>query len=125
MKRTLAILAVVVLASCGREDLSGSGDSGIEGIVYIGPSCPVVQEGSPCPDRTFAATVEIVRDGEVVGSFSTGEDGAFRVPLEPGTYVLQGVSPDEGGLPFAKPVDVTVEPGSFTHVDVLFDSGIR
>ena len=126
MKRLVLLVALAAfLASCGSSDVSGSGDSGIEGRVTIGPTCPVVQENSPCPDQPFQARIDVLRDGDVVTSFKSGEDGNFRVPLEPGTYTLQGVSPGEGVPPYATPVDVIVSAGAFTQVDIVFDSGIR
>jgi hypothetical protein len=56
-------------------------------------------------------------------ALDTDADGAFRLPLAPGDYVLTiraGSSP-----PFAKPQSVTVEPGAFADVVISVDTGIR
>lgn len=62
------------------------------------------------------------KEGAVVETVKTGEDGRFRVSLAPGRYVLASASE---GLPFLKPVGVTVREHEFTDVTLAFDSGIR
>lgn len=120
-----AVLAFgVLIASC-----DGNGTtvgSGIEGSVTIGPMCPVVQEGTPCPDQPYQADV-VVRDdaGDVITTFRSAEDGTFRVALKAGSYTLDPQSPDGASLPYAAPVDVVVRSGAYTHVDISYDSGIR
>ena len=100
-------------------------DSGIKGTVTIGPMCPVVQENSPCPDEPYQADI-VIEDsrGDEVLSFESGEDGAFRVDLAPGTYVLIP-QPGESGLPFAEEQQIEVVTGAYTPVEVQYDSGIR
>jgi hypothetical protein len=53
----------------------------------------------------------------------TDADGRFELPLEPGTYEVSIVS--DSSPPFAKPVSVTVEPGTFAEITVAVDTGIR
>ncbi len=62
-----------------------SGDSGVEGTVTIGPTCPVQRIDSPCPDRPYEATI-IVLDGarRQVAEVRSAADGHFRVLLAPG-----------------------------------------
>ena len=100
--------------------------SGIAGLVLIGPTCPVVRPDDPCPDRPFSADL-VVRNaqGTAVCTTSSGEDGRFQVGLPPGGYELDPQSGQPGGLPYAAPQPVTVEPGRYTEVTVTFDSGIR
>jgi len=101
--------------------------SGIFGEVTIGPTCPVLREDSPCPDRPFQAeiVVEAVGTGEAIATIRTDGEGRFRVPLPPGDYYLRPVDPNPGLPPFGKGLSVTVVPGTFTHVSVKYDSGIR
>jgi hypothetical protein len=123
--RWLTVLLVVLAVGCGT-DAVGDGTSGIEGRVTIGPQCPVEQEGSPCPDAPFVATVQILADGKVVASGRSGTDGGFRVAVAPGTYTVHGVPLDNGGIAAGRDVPgVTVTAGTFTHADLSFDSGIR
>jgi hypothetical protein len=120
MKRTVLALSVVtLLAGCAS---SGSGDSGIRGLARVGPTCPVEQAGNPCPDRPLATELQVVRGTDVVATVRSGEDGGFRVALDPGSYTIRSARP---GLPRLRPVEVTVRPHAFTSVTLTFDSGIR
>jgi hypothetical protein len=96
----------------------------VEGRVTAGPTCPVQRADQPCPDRPVETTVRLLRaDGSVAATGKSAPDGSFRLPAAPGDYRLVGDWPSgAGGCP---PVDVTVEPGRFTHADVSCDTGIR
>jgi len=86
----IAALAVLFLA-CKSEEEAPPLTSGIEGQVLIGPMCPVVQEGTPCPDEPYQATIVIwdaERTNEVV-TIETKADGRFRVPLPPGDHEVE------------------------------------
>jgi hypothetical protein len=129
MTKTLVpLLSILVfLFGCGSERAAEAPlDSGIRGLVLLGPNCPVFQEGVPCPDGAHDGEVRVLRSGsdDVVATVQSGKDGRFVVRLPPGRYVLAPVSP-EGGLPFGKPVDVVVRAHAFTLVRVRFDTGIR
>ncbi len=105
--------------------LTGEG-SGLDGLVLVGPTCPVVRIGQDCPDRPLATTLVVQdRDGRRdLFTIRSGDDGRFRVALSPGEYRLV---PASSGLPYPRggPQQVTVEPGRYTPVTVLYDSGIR
>lgn len=104
--------------------LPPNGDTGIEGMVTIGPTCPVERVGSPCPDRPYEATIAVLDSaGRQVAEARSGADGHFLVLLPPGTYTLR---PRQSGTPpHAAEVTVTVAAGYMTDVQVAFDSGIR
>lgn len=101
-----------------------SGDSGVEGTVTIGPTCPVQRIDSPCPDRPYEATI-IVLDGarRQVAEVRSAADGHFRVLLAPGAYTLSPQS--QGAFPRAAEQAMTVLEGQITTVRIAFDSGIR
>jgi hypothetical protein len=124
-RRVLALF--LLLAACGGASSMEDLDSGIVGVVLLGPQCPVVQEGSPCPDEPIAADVVVTdtASGREVASARSGEDGRFRISVPPGQYVVQASTESTGGPPTAKPVNVTVEPHQFTEVTVPVDTGIR
>jgi hypothetical protein len=133
LPRRLAVPALVLVllaaVTCGGESEPEEDiDSGIRGLVLLGPQCPVVQAGSPCPDIPMEADVRVV-DGatsRVVTTFRSAPDGSFRVGLAPGRYRLEPLPPRPGSsLPFAKPVDITVRPHVFTEVVISYDTGIR
>ena len=119
----LLLAAGVLIASCDSDNPASAGP-GIEGLITIGPMCPVVQEDTPCPDQPYEAEVIVLdSDGDKVTTFESAVDGTFRVDLAPGAYTLEPQSP--GALPFASPLDVEVRAGAYTHVDIQYDNGIR
>ena len=119
-----AALAALVLVGCARA--GPPPDSGVTGIVRVGPMCPVVQEGVDCPDSPLEADLE-VRDaaGTVIARGRSGADGSYRIALPAGMYVLHPLSPSEAGLPFASPIPFEVQEGAWVELDVQYDSGIR
>ena len=104
-----------------------SAESGIVGVVHIGPNCPLVQSERSCPDRPFAANIMVTNatDGQQVLTVRSGQDGTFRVQLAPATYRLVPHSPHPGAPPYAEPQTVTVEEGKYVSVVIKYDSGIR
>lgn len=113
------LVAVLAVASC----TSAPADSGIKGLVTIGPTSPVQQQGESGV-APYSATI-VVKDvsGGAVAEVASGADGRFSVNLAPGRYVLESKS--TGTLPLLKPQEVSVEPHRFTEVTVQYDSGIR
>ena len=132
--KTIAALALIAAAAAlffackgGEEEETPPLTSGIEGQVLIGPMCPVVQQGTPCPDKPYQATIVIWnadRTKEIV-TIRTKSDGRFRVPLAPGDYYIDPQPPDSGGPPTPIPQTVTVPPDRFVQITVQYDSGIR
>ncbi len=101
--------------------------SGIEGLVTIGPQCPVLEEGVPCPDHPYQAEITVREEGSgrVVATFTSDIDGRFRVELAPGRYVLDPGEPLLVDEPRAEKMTISVEAGRYTQVKVRFDSGVR
>jgi hypothetical protein len=98
--------------------------SGVEGRVTAGPTCPVQRADQPCPDQPVETTVRLLRkDGSVAATGKSDADGSFRLGVAPGNYRLVADWPSRAGG--CAPVDVTVEQGRFTHADVSCDTGIR
>jgi hypothetical protein len=125
MKRWIAPLALgLMLAACGTP--AAQPGTGIQGIVQVGPTCPVERLNSPCPPRPLAATI-VVRDGNgaEVTRFHSGADGRFKVNLAPGSYTLLGLTVGSSFLPRPIPTSVTVTQGTCASVTVQYDSGIR
>ncbi len=115
-------ILILLLATCSIKPTSVT--SGVEGKVLIGPNCPVVQQGQECPDKPYQATITINdSDNRMVAQVHTDAEGRFKIPLEPGEYILHPESPNV--MPFAKEQTFTVETGKFTQLTVTYDSGIR
>ena len=120
--RYVFLLFVLLLAACLQTPQSL--DSGIEGIVTIGPMCPVMQENVPCPDKPYQAELNVLTtSGKEVTRFQTDENGRFRIDLAPGDYILHPESPN--GLPYAEDLPFTVNDHEFTQLKISYDSGIR
>ena len=100
--------------------------SGIEGVITLGPLCPVVQTGVPCPDRVYAATLALLDANDIeVARVSSGADGYYRLAAAPGQYTLVPQSPPRLPLPFAGPIAIELVVDAWATVDVAYDSGIR
>ncbi len=122
----VAAAVVTLLLACRQED-APSLTSGIEGQVLIGPVCPVVREDTPCPDQPYQATIAVWNADrtEKVRTFTTDEDGRFRLPLAPGEYYIDPQTPKQGAPPTPIAQTVTVPPDRFVQITIEYDSGIR
>jgi hypothetical protein len=121
----------VLLLGCGSrstQDIPQSGQvSGIQGHTTVGPTCPVEQATSPCPDRPLRARLTVTKTGSTMTlatALSTAT-GYFSIPVPPGRYTVQASKLSRGILPAAPPVTVIVVGGRFTNITISFDSGIR
>jgi hypothetical protein len=125
-------LLLVVMATLGPGGcpvpIPSNLDSGITGTVLAGPQCPVVgpNSGPECSDKPLVASI-VVRSaaGLFVTRFTSDASGQFRVPLVPGSYVLDPQPVSSSGLPRGVPQTVEVEVGQFTEVTIMYDTGIR
>ena len=117
------LLLLILLSACSTLTPSPT-DSGVEGQVFIGPVCPVVQPGQDCADKPYQAYLVVNNsNGREIVKVQTDEQGRFKIPLEPGEYILQPESPNV--MPTAGEQTFTVETGKFTQVNITYDSGIR
>lgn len=128
MPLALLLLSLLLLGTwaCGGSSrlLGPDAPQGVEGLVLLGPMCPVASEENPCPDEPYEARIDVLdAHGRVLGRTRSGSDGRFRVGLEPGIYTLWPESGDP--LPRAGEEEVEVEEGVFTFVTIRFDTGIR
>ena len=121
--RRIVLFSLFFLVACSTTTPTPV-DSGIEGQVFIGPICPVVQVGQECPDQPYQAVLTVNNlKGERIVQVQTDKDGRFKIPLVPGEYILHPESPNT--MPYASEQTFTVEAGKFTQVTVNYDSGIR
>ena len=122
----VSVLFLLLLTACASDGGDEAPSSGVRGQVLLGPTCPVVQEGSPCPDEPVGGVeVRALTGGEAIAQTTSGGDGRFELELPPGRYTLEAVVGPDGPGMFAKPVAVTVTAGAFVEVVVPVDSGIR
>jgi hypothetical protein len=101
-------------------------DSGIEGVVRLGPTCEGATRASPCIEPYAAALQVLDSDDNLVAEVTSATDGSFRVTLPPGVYTVQPVPPENGDqFPSAQPLSVVVGEDEYTQVEVDYDTGIR
>jgi hypothetical protein len=138
MKRAISGLWMILIMSLAisacttsedQEDLPPTptpAGSGVEGYVWIGPTCPVVHVGTECPDRPYETGLTVIdTEGQDIISGRSDEAGYFRLLLPPGNYILVPEIPNPNAPPFADPIPFDVELGSFTQITVSYDSGMR
>jgi hypothetical protein len=120
-----AMLAALAFVSCGPDLLLGPDAlQGIEGVVMIGPQCPVQSLEDPCPDLPYRAWIDVrAPSGRQLTRVRSDEDGRFRMGLRPGTYTLRPESGDP--FPVAETLHVVVVRDRYTEVTIDFDTGIR
>lgn len=99
-------------------------DSGVRGMVTIGPTSPVQRPGEPSEAPYAAELVVKGTDSREVARTRSGADGTYSVNLVPGSYTIEGVGGDTPPSPPA-PVAFEVAAHRFTTVNLSFDSGIR
>ncbi len=126
MKSVLLFSAFYILLAACAPQIGPSLTSGVKGQVLIGPMCPVMQEGVPCPDQPYQAKlIALDLNGRVVARASSDAEGKFEIELPPGEYILRAENPEGETLPYAGDVEFTVTADEFTEIVVYFDSGIR
>ena len=119
----IAGILIILLATCSVQEAVPA-DSGVEGQVLIGPMCPVVQVGQPCPDQPYQTKLTINgQDGKRITQVQTDQQGRFKISLKPGQYILHPESPNV--MPFTAEQSFSVAAGQFTQITVNYDSGIR
>lgn len=100
--------------------------TGISGVVTVGPQCPTVRAGEPCPDAPFAGVVDIVVDDperELIARVRTDSSGRFAATVPSGSYAV--VVQTHGTFPLCPEIPVTVTEGAVASLTVSCDSGIR
>jgi hypothetical protein len=121
-------MVVLTLAGCGTTS-PASPASGLQGHVHLGPQCPVENATDPCADRPAAdvpVTVskqipgEAYAAGEPVARGTTDAEGAFRIQVPPGDYVVTA----KAGMS-CELMDVRVTEAAYAEVDISCDTGIR
>jgi len=101
-----------------------AGESGIEGTITISPSQPGPSRSDAPDSKPLSNTAFVVKDvtGEVT-SFTTDEQGQFRIPLVPGHYTVS--MKERKSIGHFGPFEIDVVSGTMTKVQWNCDSGIR
>lgn len=102
-------------------------DSGIKGVVTIGPTCPVetIPPDPKCADKPYAATLQFTNlETNEKKTLKVSENGRFSIDLLPGVYKIENKS--TAILPRMQELEnIVVEKGEYSEISISFDSGIR
>ena len=118
------LVFALLLRACGGGGGAEPG-TGVEGIVSVGPQCPVETPDSPCPDLPFVGDVQATASDGTVTTVTTDAQGRFTMDLVPGSYTLVAVTGGGGGPPTPIPQTVVVEQGSYAQITLEVDTGVR
>src|SRR5204862_7587346 len=121
------ILVFLVMSGCfsSGQTQSGSG-TGIEGVITFGPTQGgPIREDTPSSKLLANATFVVENEkGAEVASFTTDDQGGFRVSLTPGRYTVskEGKKP---GIGHYGPFEVDVVAGHIATAQWECNTGIR
>ena len=125
LRRLSSALAVLIMCADFLPGQTQSGsETGIEGVITIDPSRPgPVRADAPSSPLANTAFIVESQKGEIT-SFTTDDQGRFRMPLTPGHYKVS-LKGKTGGIGRFGPFEVDVVAGQMTQVQWRCDSGIR
>jgi|GEM_PF-3190158 len=103
-------------------------DSGVEGVVTLGPVCPVMREGdTTCADKPYVTDIQVIAIGSPKSSplatITSDQEGKYKIMLPPGEYALQPVS--GAVFPRCETKNISIEPAKIIEANLTCDSGIR
>jgi len=117
------VIAMAVCASTGQTPPAG--ESGIEGVITISPANPgPIRADSPGSIPLANAAFVVENEKGEVASFTTDDQGSFRIPLPPGQYKVS-IKGRKSSIGRFGPFETDVVAGTMTKVQWECDSGIR
>src|SRR5882724_1012078 len=117
------MLALLFAPSCflSGQTLSESA-TGIEGVIAISPTpLRMSREAVPCPQPFLNAPFNVLKEKAVVASFTTDEQGRFRVSVAPGHYTVS--QPEKSEIRQCGPWEADVVAGQMTKVEWYCEMG--
>ncbi|MBI1729684.1 hypothetical protein HY229_01285 [Candidatus Acetothermia bacterium] len=127
MSRGILLLALLGVFLTGCDLFQSHATGTLEGRVTIGPICPVVRPGIPCPvppEAYAAREVWIFQDNKHRATAKLDDSGRYSIALKPGIYL---VDINHAGIDRSTdlPKEVRIQSGETTHLDIEIDTGIR
>jgi hypothetical protein len=125
-RNLLTAFGFIVMAVCASTGQTpAAGESGIEGIITIGPAKPGPIRADAATSMPLAnATFGVENNNSEVASFITDEQGRFRVSLPPGHYKIS-LKGRKSSIGRFGPFEADVAAGKMSNVQWECDSGIR
>jgi hypothetical protein len=111
------------------EQINGKQESGISGMVLLGPTCPVIRDppDEECADKPYATTLVVTTadQARVIKEFRSEDTGKFIVQVEPGEYAIRSAAASNI-LPYCSSSGtIKVNASAYTETIVNCDTGIR
>ena len=120
------VLGLLLMTACVCVGQTPSGvETGIEGLITISPTQPgPIRDDTPV-SKPLANTAFVVESQKgQVASFTTDDQGHFRIPLAPGHYTV-AIKGRKSSIGHFGPFEADVVSGKMTKVEWQCDSGIR
>ncbi len=118
-------LIAAIVAVCFMNHAGADAPAGIEGVMHISPfRGGPVREGDPASRPLPNIEFEVKKGDDVVATFTTGDDGTFRVTLPPGHYTVVRKNWHMKVGRFG-PFEVDVPAGEMKKVQWVCDSGMQ
>ena len=101
------------------------GETGIEGVILIGPTHPgPVRPGITSTAPLANAAFVVSNETGTIAEFTTDGQGRFKVSLAPGHYTVTRKE-QQRGIGRSGPFDVDVVAGQMAKVEWRCDTGMR
>jgi hypothetical protein len=119
------LLLLIMLSSFSSAQTQTESGTGIEGLITMGPvrggpSRIDIPDSKPLANAVFV----VENDKGAVTSFTTDDQGRFRISLAPGHYTVS-MKDKKGKIGRYGPFDVDVVAGQITKVEWSCDTGMR
>ena|SRR6266436_3195593 len=100
-------------------------ETGLEGVITISPTQPgPIRADSPGSKPLANAAFVVANEKSEVASFTTDDQGHFRISVPPGHYKVS-IKGTKRGIGRYGPFEVDVVSGKMTRVQWECDTGIR
>lgn len=111
------------------EQINGKRESGISGMVLLGPTCPVMRDppDPECADKPYATALVVTTSDQalVIKELRSEETGKFSVQVAPGEYAIRSAAASNI-LPYCSSSGtIKVNASVYTETTVYCDTGIR
>jgi hypothetical protein len=120
------VALVVMLSPCiSFGQVPSQGETGLEGVIVFSPTHGgPIRADEPASKPLSATSFIVEKENAEVASFTTDDQGQFRVLLAPGHYTVVAKGPRRGIGHFG-PFEVDVVAGKMTKVEWNCDTGMR
>jgi hypothetical protein len=123
VSRVLMLLTMTAVFSPGQ--IPSGAETGIEGVITISPTQPgPIRADSPGSKPLTNVTFAVENEKGEVASFTTDDQGRFRISVPSGHYKVS-IKGKKLGIGRYGPFEVDVVAGKMTRVQWDCDSGIR